>query len=242
MLARSRKFFDLIAWMFYKSCVFFSFSYRGHPAVTCGHCSRIYSTRTNLEEHIKSRHAGQPPPPEIQVNYVQQDSRFQCKTCPKMYTNITDLNKHSRVCHASNNSHSALNCMNKMLFPSFNFCLNLKLMYLYFIIAKLRNALDPSSDLSSVDSDYENKDYRSAEAKLAKNPQLTILKQALIKGESIKKEYDERQKLLSKAKRQSKGAYPYLPHIVRLSILDRVVVSYTLLSITTSLQAGKMRK
>lgn len=66
--------------------------------MTCGYCSRIYSTRTNLEEHIKSRHAGLPPPPEIPAPYVQPDSRHQCKTCPKMYTNITDLNKHSRVC------------------------------------------------------------------------------------------------------------------------------------------------
>ena len=75
-----------------------------------------------------------------------------------------------------------------------------------FVVAKLKNALDPSSDLSSIDSDYENKDYKSAEAKLAKNPQLTILKQALIKGESVKKEYDERQKMLSKAKKQSNSS------------------------------------
>lgn len=72
--------------------------------------------------------------------------------------------------------------------------------------AKLKNALDPTSDLSSIDSDYENKDYRSAEAKLAKNPQLTILKQALIKGDSAKKEYEERQKMLSKSKKQANMA------------------------------------
>jgi hypothetical protein len=63
--------------------------------------------------------------------------------------------------------------------------------------------LEQNSDLSSIDSDYENKDYKSAEAKLAKNPQLTILKQALIKGDSVKKEYEERQKMLSKAKKQA---------------------------------------
>ena len=82
----------------------------------------------------------------------------------------------------------------------------------FFIAAKLKNALEPgTSDMSSVDSDYENKDYKSAEAKLAKNPQLTILKQALIKGDSAKKEYEERQKMLSKQKKQAnmthKGKY-----------------------------------
>ncbi|XP_014210871.1 zinc finger protein Xfin isoform X1 [Copidosoma floridanum] len=164
-----------------------STTHRGHPAVTCGFCSRIYSTRTNLEEHIKSRHAGQPPPPEMATQYAQQhDSRYQCKTCPKMYANITDLNKHSRVCHSEQQRRDAANSSYN---PS-NF-------------SKLKNALDPNSDMSSMDSDYENKDYKSAEAKLAKNPHLTILKQALIKGEIVKKEYDERQKMLSKAKKQA---------------------------------------
>lgn len=48
-----------------------------------------------------------------------------------------------------------------------------------------------TSDISSVDSDDENKDFRNAEAKLAKNPQLTILKQALTKGDSLKRNFDD---------------------------------------------------
>ena len=76
-----------------------STTHRGHPAVTCGHCSRIYSTRINLEEHIKSRHAGLAPPPDVRMNYVQKNSRYQCKNCPKMYSNITELNKHTRACN-----------------------------------------------------------------------------------------------------------------------------------------------
>lgn len=52
-------------------------------------------------------------------------------------------------------------------------------------------SLADTSDISSIDTDDENKDYRNAEAKLAKNPQLTILKQALTKGESLKRDYDD---------------------------------------------------
>lgn len=52
-----------------------------------------------------------------------------------------------------------------------------------------RNIAD-TSDISGVDTDDESKDYRNAEAKLAKNPQLTILKQALTKGDSLKRGND----------------------------------------------------
>ncbi|XP_012263363.2 zinc finger protein Xfin-like isoform X2 [Athalia rosae] len=145
-----------------------STTHRGHPAVTCRYCSRIYSTRTNLEEHIKSRHAGLPPPPELSLPYIQQDNKFQCKTCPKMYTNVTDLNKHSRVCAGDRKKE-----LSKKI-----------------SVHKSKSVID-TSDLSSVDSDDEGKDYRDAEAKLANNPQLTILKQALTKKESLKREHDE---------------------------------------------------
>lgn len=52
-------------------------------------------------------------------------------------------------------------------------------------------SLVDTSDISSIDTDDENKDYRNAEAKLAKNPQLTILKQALTKEETLKRDYDD---------------------------------------------------
>ncbi|XP_011314232.1 zinc finger protein Xfin-like [Fopius arisanus] len=141
-----------------------STTHRGHPAVTCRYCSRIYSTRTNLEEHIKSRHTGLPPPPEMPVPYVQQDTRYQCKTCPKMYTNVTDLNKHSRVCLGDRQSESS-----RLPQP------------------KGRCLMD-TSDMSSLESDEESKDYRNAEAKLSKNPQLTILKQALTRTDDKREE------------------------------------------------------
>ena len=72
---------------------------------------------------------------------------------------------------------------------------------------KRKHLADQMSDMSSPDSDYDHKDYRNAEAKLAKNPQLTILKQALIKGGCAKKEYDERQKILNKNKVTVKGNF-----------------------------------
>ncbi|XP_063987249.1 zinc finger protein Xfin-like [Diachasmimorpha longicaudata] len=142
-----------------------STTHRGHPAVTCRYCSRIYSTRTNLEEHIKSRHTGLPPPPEMPVPYVQQDTRYQCKTCPKMYTNITDLNKHSRMCLGDRQSDISR-------VP---------------VQPKGRCLMD-TSDMSSIESDEENREYRNAEAKLSKNPQLTILKQALTRTEGLKRD------------------------------------------------------
>ncbi|KAF7988308.1 hypothetical protein HCN44_000881 [Aphidius gifuensis] len=147
-----------------------STTHRGHPAVTCRFCSRIYSTRINLEEHIKSRHTGLSAPPEPPGPYIQQDTRFQCKKCPKMYTNITDLNKHSRVCivgggvgnertkNKNKNNHN-----NKL--PIKGKCL-----------------MDASDDMSSNESDDYSREYRNAEAKLSKNPQLTILKQALTRN------------------------------------------------------------
>lgn len=137
--------------------------------MTCGYCSRIYSTRINLEEHIKSRHAGLPPPPELPAPYVQTDTRYQCKTCPKMYTNVTDLNKHSRLCLGDRQINRG------------------------GAAAKSKGFID-TSDLSSMDSDMDCRDYKNAEAKLAKNPQLTILKQALTKGDTLKRDYEDKNK------------------------------------------------
>ncbi|KAG8038120.1 hypothetical protein G9C98_006445 [Cotesia typhae] len=140
-----------------------SSNHRGHPAVTCQYCSRLYSTRGNLMDHIKSRHTGQPPPPKLGV-YVPSDNRFQCNTCPKMYTNITDLNKHKKVCTGIRESISLL-------------------------LKKKGKSLMDTSEASSFESDEDSKDYRTAEAKLSKNPQLTILKQALTRGaEGLKRD------------------------------------------------------
>ncbi|CAG5081594.1 Similar to ZNF721: Zinc finger protein 721 (Homo sapiens) [Cotesia congregata] len=141
-----------------------SSNHRGHPAVTCQYCSRLYSTRGNLMDHIKSRHTGQPPPPKLGV-YVPSDNRFQCNTCPKMYTNITDLNKHKKVCTGIRESISLL-------------------------LKKKGKSLMDTSEASSFESDEESKDYRTAEAKLSKNPQLTILKQALTRGAEVLKRDD----------------------------------------------------
>lgn len=103
-----------------------------------------------------------------------------------MYSSISDLNKHMKKCvglpkkvEMGNNVHMQS-------------------------IARVK-ATNDISDMSSIDSDYElNKDYKSAEMKLAKNPNLTILKQALIKGEGAKKEYEERQKMLNKSRKSQK--------------------------------------
>lgn len=137
--------------------------------MTCAYCSRIYSTRTNLEEHIKSRHTGLPPPPELPVPYVQPDNKYKCKTCPKMYTTVTELNKHGRVCTGDRPKDR----------PTKKLSRNTK-------------SLIDTSEISSSDSDDEGKDYRNAEAKLSKNPQLTILKQALTKGDGLKRDYEDK--------------------------------------------------
>lgn len=86
-----------------------------------------------------------------------------------MYTNVTDLNKHSRICAGDRKKELS----NKDY------------------MQKINKGIIDTSDLSSIDSDDEGKDYRDAEAKLAKNPQLTILKQALTKRESLKRDYEE---------------------------------------------------
>ncbi|XP_026670873.1 uncharacterized protein LOC108626685 [Ceratina calcarata] len=140
-----------------------STTHRGHPAVTCGYCSRIYSTRTNLEEHIKSRHAGLPAPTEI-----QPDNRCQCNVCGKICTDIVELNNHGKICGGQ-----------RFDTPTKNETIS-------------DNKILDSSEASSIASDDDIKDYRNAEAKLAKNPQLTILKQALTKGESLKRDFEDK--------------------------------------------------
>lgn len=140
-----------------------STTHRGHPAVTCRFCSRIYSTRTNLKDHIKSKHTGLSPPLESSGPYVQQD---QCKSCPKMYTNVTDLNKHSRGCLGER--------------------LKIKDIKKHFKLPIKGRCLMDTSDVSSNESDDESREYRNAEAKLSKNPQLTILKQALTRTDGLK--------------------------------------------------------
>ncbi|KMQ97192.1 zinc finger protein xfin [Lasius niger] len=145
-----------------------STTHRGHPAVTCAYCSRIYSTRYNLEEHIKSRHAGLPPPPELSVSLSRAETRYQCQTCPMVYKDLADFNAHRQICEEQRTD------------------------LLGQTDAQNNKSLVDVSDMSSIiDSDDENKDFRSAEAKLAKNPQLTILKQALTKGDSLKRNYDD---------------------------------------------------
>ena len=156
-------------------------NFRGHPAVTCAYCSRIYSTRTNLEEHIKSRHTGLPPPPELPGGYVQPDNKYKCKTCPKMYTTITELNKHGRVCTGDRPKDK----QNKKS------------------LLKIKNTMD-LTDSSSTDTDGEIKDYRNAEAKLSKNPQLTILKQALTKAGGLKRQYEDRNLICKPVKKLAK--------------------------------------
>ncbi|XP_076666709.1 uncharacterized protein LOC143368177 isoform X1 [Andrena cerasifolii] len=146
-----------------------STTHRGHPAVTCGYCSRIYSTRTNLEEHIKSRHAGLPAPTEVPVNSsYRPESRCQCNACGKICTDPMELNLHGRICAEEQRLDLSGKDRNK------------------------ENKVVDSSETSSVGSDDDSKDYRSAEAKLAKNPQLTILKQALTKGDSLKRDFEDK--------------------------------------------------
>ena len=100
-----------------------------------------------------------------------------------MYTNTTDLNKHSRICTGG---------LHKEL-PNNN-----------TLVEKLKKSQADISDMSSNESNDESKDYKNAEAKLAKNPQLTILKQALTKGECLKRSYDEKYKTSSKTKKQAR--------------------------------------
>ncbi|OAD58141.1 Zinc finger protein Xfin [Eufriesea mexicana] len=146
-----------------------STTHRGHPAVTCGYCSRIYSTRTNLEEHIKSRHAGLPAPTEVPLNNAYRpENRCQCNACGKICTDAMELNLHGRICTEGQ----------RLDVPGKNEIRDNKVM--------------DSSEVSSTGSDDDGKDYRSAEAKLAKNPQLTILKQALTKGDSLKRDFEDK--------------------------------------------------
>ncbi|KAK9297961.1 hypothetical protein QLX08_008492 [Tetragonisca angustula] len=145
-----------------------STTHRGHPAVTCGYCSRIYSTRTNLEEHIKSRHAGLPAPTEIPLNNAYQpENKYQCSACGKICIDAMELNLHGRICTEGR----------RLDLPEKNEIRDYKIV--------------DSSEASSIGSDDDGKDY-SAEAKLAKNPQLTILKQALTKGDSLKRDFEDK--------------------------------------------------
>ncbi|XP_034177766.1 uncharacterized protein LOC117603096 [Osmia lignaria lignaria] len=144
-----------------------STTHRGHPAVTCGYCSRIYSTRTNLEEHIKSRHAGLPAPAGVPVsNSYRPENRCQCNVCGKICTDAMELNLHGRICTEVQN------------LPGRN--------------DSRDNKIVDTSETSSIGSDDDSKDYRTAEAKLANNPQLTILKQALTKGDSLKRDFEDK--------------------------------------------------
>ncbi|KAK2588665.1 hypothetical protein KPH14_001566 [Odynerus spinipes] len=150
-----------------------STTHRGHPAVTCGYCSRIYSTRTNLEEHIKSRHAGLPAPSELPNPLFRSETKCYCKTCSKVFTSIADLNIHSRICIGEQQAELKVRPDIKSE-PQNN------------------KSLIDTSDISSIDTDDEHKGFKSAEAKLAKNPQLTILKQALTKGDNLKRDLDDK--------------------------------------------------
>ncbi|KYN04799.1 Zinc finger protein Xfin [Cyphomyrmex costatus] len=145
-----------------------STTHRGHPAVTCAYCSRIYSTRYNLDEHIKSRHAGLPPPSELSASGTRTETRYQCQTCPMVYTNLTNFNAHRQICLQEQRTD-----------------------LLGQIEAQDNKIFADTSDVSSIDFYDETKDFKNAEAKLAKNPQLTILKQALTKGDILKRNFDE---------------------------------------------------
>lgn len=79
-----------------------------------------------------------------------------------VYTDLADFNAHRQICIQERTDQTE--AQNNKIFAD-------------------------ASDISSVDSDDENKDFKNAEAKLAKNPQLTILKQALTKGDSLKREH-----------------------------------------------------
>lgn len=85
-----------------------------------------------------------------------------------VYTDLADFNAHRQICNQEQRTDllGQTEAQNNKIFAD-------------------------TSDISSVDSDDENKDFRNAEAKLAKNPQLTILKQALTKGDSLKRNFDD---------------------------------------------------
>lgn len=144
-------------------------THRGHPAVTCAYCSRIYSTRYNLDEHIKSRHAGLPNP-ELSISFsrANDNGNYQCQTCSMVFTDFAVFNAHRQICMEEQRTD-----------------------LLDQTEAQTNKNLVDISDASSVDSDDENKDFKNAEAKLAKNPQLTILKHALTKGDSLKRNHDD---------------------------------------------------
>lgn len=153
----------------------------------------------NLEEHIKSRHAGLPAPSELSTPFFRSETRYQCKTCPKVYTDLADFNAHSQICMEEQRA--------ALLGRSES--------------QNNKNLVD-TSDISSIDTDDENKDYRNAEAKLAKNPQLTILKQALTKGESLKRDYDDNSTSDCKPRKLAKtGKYLKL-HIVQINFIYEI--------------------
>lgn len=104
--------------------------------MTCGYCSRIYSTRTNLEEHIKSRHAGLPAPTEVAVNNsYRSENRCQCNACGKICMDAMELNLHGRICIEE----QRLDHLRK---------------------SESRDKIVDSSEASSIGSDDDNKDYR----------------------------------------------------------------------------------
>lgn len=103
--------------------------------MTCGYCSRIYSTRTNLEEHIKSRHAGLPAPAGVPVsNSYRPENRCQCNVCGKICTDAMELNLHGRICTEVQN------------LPGRN--------------DSRDNKIVDTSETSSIGSDDDSKDYR----------------------------------------------------------------------------------
>lgn len=105
--------------------------------MTCGYCSRIYSTRTNLEEHIKSRHAGLPAPTEVSLNSAYRpENRCQCNACGKICADAMELNLHGRICTEGQ----------RLDVPGKNEIRDNKVM--------------DSSEVSSTGSDDDGKDYR----------------------------------------------------------------------------------
>lgn len=105
--------------------------------MTCGYCSRIYSTRTNLEEHIKSRHAGLPAPTEVPLNNAYRpENRCQCNACGKICTDAMELNLHGRIC--TEGQRLDLSGKNEIS----------------------DNKVVDSSEASSIGSDDDGKDYR----------------------------------------------------------------------------------